>query len=672
MADQDILSRGQRVHSGAVERGAARARSARIAAAGLLLALVGCTTPGDDAAQDTPSPYGRSAEYAGVTRTTHFVPMRDGVRLAVDVILPANLPPGARVAALLYQGRYWRSVALRGPARLTHDGVARHGQLGPFKTWFAERGYAWIDVDTRGSGASFGFRLWDYAPDEIRDGADLVDWIVAQPWSDGRVAGVGVSYSGAAAELLLANHHPAVKAALPLFCDFDQYQDILAPGGVPHRAWLEGWADFTRRLDLGRLPFDAWWLPLFVRGVRPVAEDRDGALLAAALREHAANFEFTRMQGVVYRDDRPLPEEGGRSPAEREALARADAWLEARFGPDFRALGTDLASPHAFAAEVSASGAPVYAYSGWLDGAYAKAAARRFAALRQPGNKLLLGPWDHALHTVSPRAAHGASRFDHRGELLRFLDDHVRELPTGLAGEAPVHYFTMGAETWRAAEVWPPPATPARWYLAAGGALAETPPAGEGEDRHVPDLAAGSGPASRWAALRGRPIGDPYPDRAERDARLLHYTSPPLARDTEVTGHPVVTLHLASSAEDGAFFVYLEDVAPDGSVAYVTEGMLRALHRRYAPPGDDPLGLPRRSFARADAAPLVPGEVAELSFDLLPTSYVFAAGHAVRVAIAGGDADHFARIPAEGSPSWRVQRSRSAPSSIVLPVVARP
>jgi predicted acyl esterase len=100
--------------------------------------------------------------------------------------------------------------------------------------------------------------------------------------------------------------------------------------------------------------------------------------------------------------------------------------------------------------------------------------------------------------------------------------------------------------------------------------------------------------------------------------------------------------------------------------------MLRALHRRYAPPGDDPLGLPRRSFARADAAPLVPGEVAELTFDLLPTSYVFAAGHAVRVAIAGGDADHFARIPAEGSPSWRVQRSRSAPSSIVLPVVARP
>ena len=586
------------------------------------LGLLACATPADDAAQGTPSAYDRPAEYAGTVRSTHYVTLRDGVRLAVDVILPRDLPPGARLSTLLYQGRYWRSVSLRGPAWLTHDAVARHGQLGPFKAWFVERGYAWIDVDTRGSGASFGFRLWDYAPDEIRDGADLVDWIVAQPWSDGRVAGVGVSYSGAAAELLLVNHHPAVKAAAPLFCDFDQYQDILAPGGVPHREWLEAWGDFTRRLDSGRLPFDAWWLPLFVRGVRPVEGDRRRALLAEALREHRANFDFARMQGVVYRDDRPVSEASGLGAPEREALERADAWLEDRFGPDFRALGTDLASPHAFAEQVTASGAPVYAYSGWLDGAYARAAARRFTTLRQPGNKLLLGPWDHALHTVSPRVPRGASRFDHRGELLRFLDEHVRGLATGLEAEAPVHYFTMGAEVWRAADRWPPPATPVRWYLAEGAALSETGPSGDGEDRYTVDPEAGSGPASRWTALRGRPIHDPYPDRAERDERLLVYTSAPLARDAEVTGHPVVTLYVASSASDGAFFVYLEDVAPDGSVVYVTEGMLRALHRRYAPAAGDPLGIPRRSFKREDAAPLVPGEVAELELrsaaDLLP------------------------------------------------------
>jgi hypothetical protein len=674
MARQDIRWRAHPVHSRAVGFLAGRARATGSAARGLglagMVAVLACATGGGDGSLGSPSPYARPAEYAGVVRRSEWVTMRDGVRLAVDVILPRRLPPGARLPTLLYQGRYWRSASLRGPAWLTHDAVSRHGQLGPFKAFFIEHGYAWIDVDTRGSGSSFGFRLWDYAPDEIRDGADLTGWILKQPWSDGRVAGVGVSYSGAAAELLLANGQPALKAAAPLFCDFDQYQDILAPGGVPHREWLLAWAELTRRLDNGRLPFDAWWLPLFVRGVRPVEGDGERRLLAEALREHRANFDFRKMQQVVFRDDRPFEDPAERGTPEREAaLARADAWLAERFGPGFKGLGTDLASPHAFASAVDASGAPVYAYSGWLDGAYARAAARRFATLRHPDNKLLLGPWDHALHTVSPRAPRGPSRFDHGGELLRFLDQHVRNLPTGLEQEPRVHYFTLGAERWRAAESWPPPATKRRWYLAEGGALSESAPLGEGEDRYRVDPEAGTGPHSRWAALRGQPIHDPYPDRAERDRRLLHYTSPPLVRDTEVTGHPLVTLHVASSASDGAFFAYLEDVGPDGSVVYVTEGMLRALHRRYAAPDGDPLGLPRRSFLREDAEPLVPGEVAELTFDLLPTSYVFAAGHAIRIALAGADADHFARIPAEGTPSWRVERSSAFPSSVVLPVV---
>jgi len=624
---------------------------------------------GGDAARGVPPRYARPAELGAPVRRSLHVPMRDGVRLAVDVILPRDLPPGRRLPALLHQGRYWRSVALRGPARL-FDPVPRHGQLGPFRAYFVERGYAWIDADTRGSGASFGTRLWDFSPEEIQDGADLVDWIVAQPWSNGRVAGVGVSYSGAAAELLLANRHPAVKAALPLFCDFDQYQDILAPGGVPHRAWLDAWGAFTRRLDRGLLPRAAWWLPLFVRGVRPVDGARGRALLAAALRDHAGNFDFAALADVVHRDDLPFgDEDAGAEPARAQARARAAAWLEARFGPDFRARGTDLASPHAYADLVDASGAPVYAYSGWLDGAYAGSAAARFARLANPGNRLLLGPWDHALHAVSPYGDLGASRFDHAGELLRFLDHHVRGLPTGLEREPRVHYYTQGAEAWRAAARWPPPADPLVLHLAAGRALEASPPREPAaEDRHEVDFAAGTGPASRWGALAGRPIGAPYPDRAARDRRLLHYTSAPLPADVEVTGHPLVTLWVASSASDGAFFAYLEDVGPDGEVRYVTEGMLRGLHRRRAPaPEADPLALPLRSFRRGDAAPLVPGEVTELRFALLPTSTVFAAGHRVRLALAGADADHFARIPASGPVEWRVQRGSSHPSRLILP-----
>jgi putative CocE/NonD family hydrolase len=632
----------------------------------LVVLLTAACAGGGDAAHGVPPPYARAADYAGLARTSHYVTMRDGVRIAVDVILP-RASGAARFPALLYQGRYWRSVALRGPARILSDAPERHGDLGRFKAYFALRGYAWVDVDTRGSGASEGARLWDYSPEEIADGADLVAWIARQPWSDGRVAGVGVSYSGAAAELLLANRHPAVKAAAPLFCDFDQYQDILAPGGVPHRTWILAWADYTARLDRGVLPAQLWPLRPFVSGVRPVGGADGGAILAAALRAHRANFDFATMTDVVYRDDRPAAS-FARDAAGTRAVARAEAWLAERFGPGWSALGTDLASPHAFAPQVDAAHVPEYAYSGWLDGGYARAAARRFATLRDPRNRLLLGPWDHALQAVSPHGPRGPSRFDHSGELLRFLDEHVKGVATGLAAEPRVHYFTLGAEEWRAADRWPPPATPVRWYAAAGGALAATAPEQDGADAYTVDFAAGTGADSRWGALRGRPIGAPYPDRAEQDARLLTYTSAPLPAAVEVTGHPVVTIHAASSATDGAFFAYLEEVSPDGAVTYVTEGALRALHRKLAD-ASDALGLPQHTFRRADAEPLVPGEVAELTFDLQPISYRFAAGSRIRLALAGADADHFARIPSEGAVSWQVQRSAAFPTSLVLPVV---
>ena len=643
-----------------------RARGLGVAAGLVALLAGGCAGGGGDDAHGVPPPYERAAGFAGVVRTSHYVTMRDGVRLAVDVLLPRDAAT-ARLPALLYQGRYWRSVALRGPARILSDAPERHGELGRFKGYFVRRGYAWIDVDTRGSGASLGTRLWDYSPEEIADGADLADWIVRQPWSDGRIAGVGVSYSGAAAELLLVNGHPAVKAAAPLFCDFDQYTDILAPGGIPHRPWILTWADYTARLDRGILPRQLWFLRPFVAGVRPV-EGADAAVLEAALRAHRGNFDFATMADVDFRDDRPSAS-FARDAAAAPAVAAAEAWLAARFGPEWSALGTDLASPHAFAKDVDAAGAPVYAYSGWLDGGYARAAARRFATLHDARNRLLLGPWDHALQAVSPRGARGPSRFDHAGELLRFLDEHVKGLATGLADEPRVHYFTIGAEAWRAADRWPPPATPARWYAAEGGALAPGPPReAAGEDANAVEFGAGTGADSRWGALRGRPIGAPYPDRAAQDARLLTYTSAPLTAALEVTGHPVVTIHVASTATDGAFFAYLEEVTPEGDVTYVTEGALRALHRKLAA-APDALGLPQHSFRRADARPLVPGEPAELTFDLQPTSYRFAAGGRIRLALAGADADHFARIPPEGPVAWRVQRNAARPTSIVLPVM---
>ncbi|HEY2165469.1 MAG TPA: CocE/NonD family hydrolase C-terminal non-catalytic domain-containing protein, partial [Gemmatimonadaceae bacterium] len=73
---------------------------------------------------------------------------------------------------------------------------------------------------------------------------------------------------------------------------------------------------------------------------------------------------------------------------------------------------------------------------------------------------------------------------------------------------------------------------------------------------------------------------------------------------------------------------------------------------------------------KADAEPLVRGEIATLEFDLLPISYLFRAGHAVRVAIAGADVDHFATVSPR-PPVYTVYRDAEHPSSIVLPVMPR-
>jgi uncharacterized protein len=121
-----------------------------------------------------------------------------------------------------------------------------------------------------------------------------------------------------------------------------------------------------------------------------------------------------------------------------------------------------------------------------------------------------------------------------------------------------------------------------------------------------------------------------------------------LPADVHVLGFPVVTMRLTTSGTDGAVYVYLEEVDPDGHVSYLTEGCLRFVHRETTGPAEPMrLGVPR-TFARPDALRVVPGNLMGLTVQLLPVSAVVLAGHRIRVAIAGHDASCFTRYgPAE-------------------------
>lgn len=628
------------------------------------------TTQASDAAWFTlPESVAKSTHPGMEFVGSRYLTMRDGVKIAIDVYLPEGLEKDAKVPTLMRHTRYMRSVEPRWLVRLIFgDQPYDHtGLYAKRRKWFVSHGYAWVDVDARGTGASFGHRISPLSPDEAKDGAEVVNWIVSQPWSNGAVGSLGISYPGSTAEFLLLNRHPAVKAVAPRFAVFDNYPEIAYPGGIHATKFTEDWQRANDSLDRNA-PHEiaGSWVKLFIKGVSPVDEDRDRALLREALREHEKNYKVhEEALKLTFRDDMSESDPRVKGEMRPELLLAEPSDPEGSLG---------LFSPHNYIRELRESGAAIYGYVGWFDGAYPRSAVERFMTVRNPGSRLVIGPWNHGGGWYFEPLSGGSSGsdFDHNGELLRFFDRHLRGRDTGIDLEPPIHYFTLVEEKWKSAETWPPPSEPRSFYFAPDGSLTETPSSStDGMDRHAVDYGVGTGPRSRWRVqtLPDKPVQ--YPDRREQDRRLLVYQTGSLERDTEVTGHPVLTLHVATTAADGQFFAYLEDVDEKGRVGLVTEGQLRAIHRKLSdekPPYV--IFTPYRTFKRKDAMPMVPGEVGEIVFDLLPTSYLFKKGHSIRLALAGADSSHFA-LPTGDPPTWTVHRTTTHPSRVVLPVVSR-
>jgi putative CocE/NonD family hydrolase len=260
-------------------------------------------------------------------------------------------------------------------------------------------------------------------------------------------------------------------------------------------------------------------------------------------------------------------------------------------------------------------------------------------------------------------------------EMLRFYDAYLKGIDCGFGEEKILFYYTLGEERWKATHTWPPEgAVTQRWYLREGNAISlESPTENEGADVYPVDFEANTGDFNRWwemAVLEEQSVY--YGDRAEAGERLLTYTSPPLEDDMEISGYPLVKLYVTSTETDGAFFVYLEDVHPDGRVTYISEGCLRAVHRKAS---DEPAPyvyqMPYNTFMRVDMEALVPGEVTELSLGLQPISVLLWKGHRLRVSIAGHDEGTFKRVPEEGEPVIEVLRNSVQASYIDLPVIEK-
>ena len=565
-----------------------------------------------------------------------YVPMRDGVRIALEIVLPDGIPEGTRLPTILSMTRYWRAEEGGGP---------RVSQSGEPQFWLSH-GYALVVGDVRGTGASFGVWRHHRSRDETLDFSEIVDWIIAQPWSDQQVVGFGVSYSANTADWMAERNHPALKAIVSRSPDYDPYADLYFPGGIPNAYMGRVWGLSVKEMDLNVKVQH----PDGARGIKPVDGSDGPRLLQQAIdarRDIPSVWEGLRR--IVYRDDRPQEWAGW----------SMDDW-----------------GIHSWRNSVEQSRVPIQSWGSWMDAGTANGVLHRFMTLSNPQH-VFVGAWSHGgRYDADPYRPNDASA-DPLLEMqwledLCFVETHLQGRPgTARSPERLLTYFTMGEERWKTTTTWPPPGTEDRsWYFAAGRTLVTTKPTNrEGADRYTVDFEATTGTTNRWATNNtGEDVR--YPSRRTADRRLLTYTSLPLPDDIEITGQPSLALNVASTHKDGAFFVYLEDVAPDGTVRYLTEGELRAIHRRVSNQ-DPPYRVvgPYHSFKHEDALPLVPRQITEISFELMPVSVLVRAGHRLRVAVAGADADTFRRIPDEGVPTVAVYHSAAHPSRIVLPVM---
>jgi len=610
-----------------------------LALTSLLLTALIWPAQGPAQAPATAGKISRFGQYSGYSpvlydssvRTSLYLTMRDGVKIALDILRPAKA------------GKVEQAPL---PVIWTHNRYRRAFQAGPRLVTVADspdirnlimHGYVAASADARGSGASFGASKGIFTKDETQDAYEITEWLGKQPWSNGNVGMFGGSYLGITQFMAAATKPPHLKAIFPVVALFDLFE-MGSQGGVYKEDFVKTWSELTTRLDTEP-------------GVAPVDGDAGGVLLKKALAEHKAGNRplASIMEGLRFRN----------SVDPVTGVAPSMEW-----------------QPAGHIAAINGSGVPVYLWAGWFDAftRHAFLAYRNFTAPRRLAvSARSHAPRDQEISTEEIRLI--------AVEELRWFDHWLKGVENGIMNEPPIYYQVMvepKKNIWKTATAWPfPEAKPVCEYLAAGrsltsasvndGKLAAVPPKKSGSDAYVVDYGVSTGTATRWDNAVGG--GFAYPDLADHDARSLTYTSAALKADVEVTGFPVVHAWLSSTATDADLFAYLEEVYPEGGSRYITEGVLRASVRALSESPYDNLGLPYHRAFDSDVAPLKPGEPVELVFSMEPTSNVFNAGNRIRLTLSGADKDNAATPRIDPPPTMTIHRSMERPSFFELPIV---
>lgn len=508
------------------------------------------------------------------TDANRTVPMRDGVTLVADVHRPDS---DGRFPALIAASPYPRQLQnLGAPMGFIEAGVT---------DFWVSRGYTHVIANLRGTNGSGGeFTFFD--SHERRDMYDLVEWVAAQPWCDGNVGMIGISYFAMVQLEAAVERPPHLKAIFPVAVTSDLFE-AASHHGLFNSSFL---TPFLGMVGMTSGRSDEFWHTFPVELARRV------------LHTPALHHKFATMNGessvVILRQMLKLP---------HDPHPWDDLWLDIAARHPARDAWWDDRDLTPLLANIEV---PTYLGCDWQNvPLHLPSTFRVWEAMRDNPNVRMgmLGeygltwPWE-SLHQ----------------EALAWFDHWLKGADTGILDGPPIRYVVPGAEGWRTSDVWPPAAASLTGFaLRADGVL----DADEGE------------PGSRALMALGGGLARAKPSSIDPPATQT-WTSPPLSADVDVVGDIELRLTAGATAIDTAWIATLQDIAPDGAVTDVTAGFLRASMREVNEADSRP-GAPALPCRHPVAVPI--GEPVDYRIPLVPNARRFASGHRIRLVLTGDD-----------------------------------
>jgi predicted acyl esterase len=502
-------------------------------------------------------------------------PMRDGISLMADVHRP---DADGRFPALIAASPYPRQIQDLGAPM----GFIEAGDT----DFWVSRGYVHVIANLRGTGGSGGkFGFFD--AQERRDMYDLVEWAAAQPWCDGNVGMIGISYFAMTQLEAAVERPPQLKAIFPVAVTADLYE-AASHHGLVNSSFITPFLSMT---GMTSDRSDGFWRS-------PPLE-----LARKVLHAPPMHRKFGTMNGeaslTMLRQLLKLP---------HDPHPWDDLWLDIMVKHPVRDEWWDERDLTPLLNQIEV---PVYLGCDWEN-----------VPLHLPSTFIV---WKGLAH--NPNVQMGM--LDKYGltwpweslhvEALAWYDHWLKGRDTGIVDGDRVRYALPGSEGWKSSASWPPPATHRELALRADGVL----DADEG------------GPGTRDYMVLGAGTGRVKASEIDPPAALT-WTSAALESDLDVVGALELRLVASATAADTAWIATLQDVAPDGEVTDVTAGWLRASMRDVDEAASSP-GAPSLPCRVAVAVPV--GEDVEYRIPLVPNARRFEKGHRVQLVLASDDQD---------------------------------